>query len=153
MTYHKTDKTFGSDIFSASALKGKLGVNAIKSQKSLYDLVVVDSLGIEKDFVNELETRNEVIVYTKLPGGFYINTPAGYYNPDWAIVFKEDTGIKHVYFIAETKGYKDDEVLDYRNTEKVKIECAKRHFETISNSTVKYDVVRNYEDLWNVITK
>lgn len=154
VAYHKLDKTFDSDIFSASALKGKLGVNAIESQRSLYDLVVVDSQGIEMDFAKALEEhQNEVIVYTKLPGGFYINTPVGHYNPDWAIVFKESADIKHVYFVAETKGYSDDEVLDYRSAESIKIECVKRHFATISNSTVTYDVVKNYADLRNVITK
>lgn len=153
VTYHKLNKTFGSDIFSVSALKGKLGVNAMKSLKSLYDIVVVDSEGIEMDFAQALEQQNEVVVYTKLPGGFYINTPAGHYNPDWAIVFKEGSDIKHIYFVAETKGYSDDEVLDYRSTERVKIECARRHFATISNATITYDVVKNYADLRNVITK
>lgn len=149
----QTQQDIDSDIFSASALKGKLGVNAMESQKSLYNLVVVDSQGIEMNFAQALEHQNEVIVYTKLPGGFYISTPAGHYNPDWAIVFKEGTDIKHVYFVAETKGYSDDEVQDYRSAESVKIECAKRHFATISNSTVTYDVVKSYADLRNVITK
>lgn len=152
VAYHKLNKTFDSDIFSASALKGKLGVNAMELQKSLYDLVVVDSQGVEMNFAQALEHQNEVIVYTKLPGGFYINTPAGHYNPDWAIVFKEGTDIKHVYFVVETKGYSDDEVLDYRSAESVKIECARRHFATISNSTVTYSVVKSYADLRNVIT-
>lgn len=153
VAYHKLDKTFDSDIFSAAALKGRLGVNAMESTKSLYDLVVVDSQGIEMNFAKELEDQNEVIIYTKLPGGFYINTPAGHYNPDWAIVFKEGSDIKHVYFVAETKGYRDDEVLDYRYTERVKIECARRHFATISDSTVTYDVVKDYAALRDVIVK
>ena len=63
------------------------------------------------------------------------------------------TDIKHVYFVAETKGYSDDEVLDYRSAESVKIECVRRHFATISNSTVTYDVVKNYDELWDIITK
>ena len=134
--YHRLNQEFDSDIFSAATLKGKLGVNALESQKSLYDIVVVDSKGIEMDFAKDLEVQNEVAVYTKLPGGFYINTPVGHYNPDWAIVFKEGTDIKHIYFVAETKGYRSDEVTDYRETERVKIECAKRHFETISSSSV-----------------
>lgn len=54
VAYHKHDKTFNSDIFSASALKGKLGVNAMESQKSLYNLVVVDSQGIEMNFAQVL---------------------------------------------------------------------------------------------------
>ena len=151
--YHRLDQAFDSDIFSAATLKGKLGVNALESQKSLYDIVVVDSMGIEMDFAQNLEVQNEVAVYTKLPGGFYINTPVGHYNPDWAIVFKEGPDIKHIYFVAETKGYRSDEVTDYRETERVKIECAKRHFETISNSAVTYGVVRDYEELRNVITQ
>ena len=152
IAYHKLDKTFDSDIFSAAALKGKLGVNAMESHKSLYDLVVVDSQGIEMNFAKNLELQNEVVIYTKLPGGFYINTPAGHYNPDWAIVFKDNTDIKHVYFIAETKGYSDDELLDYRNAESVKIECARRHFAAISSFSVTYDVVKSYNDLRSIIT-
>ena len=152
VAYHKLDKKFDSDIFSAAALKGRLGVNAMESQKSLYDLVVVDSKGIEMDFAENLERQNEVAVYTKLPGGFYINTPAGHYNPDWAIVFREGSDIKHIYFVAETKGYASDEVNDYRDTERIKIECARRHFATISDSTVTYDVVKSYGELRDIIT-
>ena len=150
--YHKLDREFDADIFSTEALKGRLGINAMESAKSLYDLVVVDSQGIEMNFAKELESHNEVVVYTKLPGGFYINTPVGHYNPDWAVVFHEGETIKHIYFVAETKGYKKDEVLDFRKTEDVKIECARRHFATISQSTVKYDVVRDYKELRDVIT-
>ena len=152
VAYHKLNKEFDADIFSASTLKGKLGVNAMESQKSLYDIVVVDSQGIEMNFAKDLELHNEVAVYTKLPGGFYINTPVGHYNPDWAIVFKEGTDVKHVYFVAETKGYSDDEVTNYRKTEEVKIECAKRHFATISNSAVTYDVVKDYKGLMDIVT-
>ena len=153
VAYHKLNKEFDADIFSASTLKGKLGVNAMESVKSLYDIVVVDSQGIEMNFAKELEVHNEVAVYTKLPSGFYINTPVGHYNPDWAIVFKEGADVKHVYFVAETKGYGDDEVTDYRKTEDVKIECARRHFATISNSTVTYDVVKDYKGLMDIVTK
>lgn len=149
--YHKLDKHFESDIFNSTTLKGKIGENAIESQKSLYDLVVVDSKGIEMNFAKELEERNEVAVYTKLPGGFYINTPVGHYNPDWAIVFKEGPDIKHIYFVAETKGSLEESQL--RESERSKIECARRHFATIADSTVTYDVVRNYNDLRDIITK
>lgn len=149
--YHKLSKEFKSDIFSADSLKGRLGFNAMESVKSLYDLVVVDSQGVEMNFANELERHNEVAVYTKLPSGFYINTPVGHYNPDWAIVFKEGEDIKHVYFVAETKGYRKDEILDYRKSESVKIECARRHFATVSESSVSYDVVNSYKELTDII--
>ena len=89
-------------------------MNALKSHKSLYDLVVVDSKGIEMDFANQLESRNEVAVYTKLPNGFYINTPVGHYNQDRTVVFHEGSDIKHIYFVAETKGYDKDSLKDYR---------------------------------------
>ena len=149
--YHKLDKQYESDIFSNTTLKGKLGVNALESQKSLYDLVVVDSAGIEMNFAKELEKESDVVVYTKLPGGFYINTPAGHYNPDWAIVFKEGADIKHIYFVAETKGSLKESQL--RETERSKIECARRHFQTIADSTLSYDVVTSYSDLRDIITK
>ena len=149
--YHKLDKQYESDIFSNATLKGKLGVNALESQKSLYDLVVVDSAGIEMNFAKDLEKESDVVVYTKLPGGFYINTPVGHYNPDWAIVFKEGTDIKHIYFVAETKGSLSETQL--RESERSKIECARRHFNAIGESSVSYDVVTNYADLRNIITK
>ena len=149
--YHKLDKQYESDIFSNATLKGKLGVNAMESQKSLYDLVVCDSAGVEMDFAKDLEQETDVVVYTKLPGGFYINTPVGHYNPDWAIVFKEGSDIKHIYFVAETKGSLSESQL--RESEKSKIECARRHFSALGDSTISYDVVTDYADLRNIITK
>lgn len=149
--YHKLEQTFESDIFSNSSFKGELGVNAMESARSLYDLVVVDSVVTEMDFAKSLEVESDVEVYTKLPGGFYINTPVGHYNPDWAIVFKEGSNIKHIYFVAETKGTENNSQL--RDVEKAKIECAKKHFATISSSTVSYDYVKTYKNLYDLITK
>ena len=146
--YHKLDEHFETDIFAESTLKGKLGINAIESAKSLYDLVVVDSQGIEKKFAEELEAHDDVVVYTKLPRGFYINTPMGKYNPDWAIALKEGE-VKHIYFVAETKGSLESGQL--RGTEAAKIECARQHFQTISSGDIKYDVVTCYAELMNVV--
>ena len=125
-----------------------MGINAIESTKSLYDLVVVDSEGIEKTFAQELEAHDDVVVYTKLPRGFYINTPMGKYNPDWAIALKEGD-VKHIYFVAETKGSLESGQL--RGTEAAKIECARQHFETISSGDIKYDVVTSYSDLMDAV--
>ena len=83
-------------------------MHALKSHKYLYDLVVVDSKGIEMDFANQLESRNEVAVYTKLPNGFYINTPVGHYNQNRTVVFHEGSDIKYIYLVAETKDYDKD---------------------------------------------
>ena len=152
IVYHKTSNTFDTDIFSESALRGKIGVNAIESVKSLYDLVVVDSEGVEKQFAESLEKEDDVLVYTKLPRGFYINTPMGKYNPDWAVAFREGT-VKHIYFIAETKG-NEWQRSQLRGAEDSKVECAARHFETISqDGNVKYGVARDYTTLYNLVTK
>lgn len=126
-------------------------MHALKSHKYLYDLVVVDSKGIEMDFANQLESRNEVAVYTKLPNGFYINTPMGKYNPDWAVAFKEGS-VKHVYFVAESKG-NDLQGSQLRGSEESKIECARRHFKAISDNGYIYDVAKDYKSLYDIVTK
>ena len=154
ITYNKREGdngTYSTEVFSESILKGKLGINAIESKKSLYDLVVVDSAGIEMSFAEKLEKEEEVEVYTKLPRGFYINTPMGRYNPDWAVVFREGS-VKHIYFIAETKG-EDLLESDLRTTEQNKIACARKHFEAISHGDVVYDVVKTYDSLYNKVMK
>lgn len=150
ITYSPTDQTFDTDLFTVDEVRGVVGDNAMESEKSLYDLVVIDSKGTEMDFAKQLESNTDVEVYTKLPRGFYINTPMGQYNPDWAIVFREGS-VKHVYFIAETKGSMRE--VDLRETEKSKIACARRHFTSLSNSTVKYDVVKSYQNLYDIVTK
>ncbi len=150
IAYHKLDKHYDADVFTEATLRGKLGINAIESTKSLYDLVVVDSEGVEKNFAQELEKQEAVAVYTKLPSGFYINTPMGHYNPDWAIAFNEGT-VKHIYFVAETKGSLS--TAQRRPVETAKIECARRHFAEISNSEVRYSVVSNYGELLDIVMK
>ena len=148
IAYHKLDQHYESDIFSEQELRGRIGIDAIESEKSLYDLVVVDSQGVEKQFAEELERQDEVEVYTKLPRGFYINTPVGKYNPDWAIVFKEGA-VKHIYFVAETKG--SEEITQLRGVERAKIACAVHHFASISDSQLKFGVVKSYEKLKNIV--
>lgn len=149
--YEKRNDSFDSDIFEEAALRGTLGKDAIESEKSLYDLVVLDSQGVEKSFAESLESEDDVVVYTKLPGRFYINTPMGKYNPDWAIALREGS-VKHIYFVAETKGNAIDP-SQIRGAEDAKIECARRHFAAISNTEVVYSVVKTYQDLYNVVTK
>ena len=149
--YQKSQNTFDTDIFAEATLRGTIGKDAIASAKSLYDMVVLDSQGIEKSFAESLEAEDDVVVYTKLPNGFYINTPMGKYNPDWAIAFREGS-VKHVYFVAETKG-NDIEVSQLRRAEDAKIECARRHFAAISTDDVVYSMVKTYKDLYNAVIK
>ena len=149
--YQKSSNTFDTDIFAEATLRGSIGKDAIASTKSLYDMVVLDSQGIEKSFAETLESEDDVVVYTKLPNGFYINTPMGKYNPDWAVTFREGS-VKHVYFVAETKG-NDIEESQIHGAEDAKIACARRHFAAISTGDVVYSVVKTYKDLFSAVTK
>ena len=149
--YEKLNDEFSTDIFTVDALRGKLGINAIESKKSLYDLVVLDSMGVERNFAESLEREDDVVVYTKLPRGFYINTPMGKYNPDWAVAFREGS-VKHVYFVAETKG-NDLQGSHLRGIEGSKIACAKKHFAAISENGYIYDVVTDYQALYDAVMK
>jgi type III restriction enzyme len=149
ITYDKLTSVFSTNIFAEPDLKkGALGANAIEAKRHLYDYVIYDSTN-ERDFVNELEAHSqEVEVYVKLPKGFYISTPVGKYNPDWAIAFYEGN-VKHIYFVAETKG--DMSSMELREIEKAKAHCAREHFRAISGENVKYDVVSSYDKLWELV--
>lgn len=149
ITYNMLDEKYDTNIFTEPTLKGNLGTNVVKTKKHLYDHVLYDS-ATEKAFAQELDTNNDVAVYVKLPNGFYISTPVGKYNPDWAIAFYEGS-VKHIYFVAETKGSMSS--LQFREIEKAKIHCAKEHFKAISNGNVVYDVVNGYDELMNILRK
>src|SRR5690606_26734288 len=118
-----------------------------KQAKTIYDYIVIDSLSSpEKRFAEDCETRDDIIFYIKLPAKFQIKTPIGPYNPDWALIKKEDGEESKVYFVAETKdakSAKDRSLL--RDKERMKIECAEKHFAVIDN--VHYRVVGNARDL------
>ena len=143
------DDHYGTDVFTDPTIKGRLGVNAMKAKKHLYDHIVYDSTN-EQKFATELDTNTNVAVYVKLPDGFYISTPVGHYNPDWAIAFYEGT-VKHIYFVAETKGSMNS--MQLRLIEESKIHCAREHFKAISNGEVVYDVVDSYQSLLDLVTK
>lgn len=149
ITYDVMDDKYGTDVFTAPTIKGRLGVNAMKAKKHLYDHIVYDSSN-EQAFATELDTNTNVAVYVKLPDGFYISTPVGHYNPDWAIAFYEGT-VKHIYFVAETKGSMNS--MQLRLIEESKIHCAREHFKAISNGEVVYDVVDSYKTLLDIVTK
>ena len=144
ITYHLTGDSYDLEsVFTDSEFKGKFGVNVIPTKKHLYDHLLYDS-NIERGFAESLENNPEIVVYVKLPSGFYISTPVGKYNPDWAIAFREGS-VKHIYFVAETKGSMS--TMQLRLIENTKIECARKHFESISTQYVKYDVIQNYSAL------
>lgn len=143
ITYNVLDESYDTSLFTDVTIKGRLEANAMKAKKHLYDHVVYDSTN-ELNFAKELDSDAHVAVYVKLPDGFYITTPVGRYNPDWAIAFHEGD-IKHIYFIAETKGSMNS--MQLRRVEESKIHCAKEHFKAISSGNVVYDVVDSYQAL------
>lgn len=148
ITYDKLDERWNAEeIFVDPTITGEYGKNIIDAKKHLFDKVRYDST-IEKDLATEMDIAENIELYVKLPSGFYINTPMGKYNPDWAITFKEGA-VKHIYFVAETKGDTSD--IQLREVERAKIECARRHFDKISNDTVKYSAVSTYAELMTVV--
>ena len=149
ITYHALDDRYDTDVFTEPTLKGRLGTNAMKADKHLYDHILYDSTN-ERDFAKDLDVDSHVAVYVKLPDGFYISTPVGRYNPDWAIAFYEGT-VKHIYFVAETKGSMRS--MQLRDIEKAKIHCAREHFKAISTGDVVYDVIDSYQALLDKVMR
>jgi type III restriction enzyme len=149
ITYDKLDSVYDTTIFTEPTMKGQLGVNAMAAGKHLYDYILYDSTN-EKNFADRIDTSTEVAVYVKLPKGFYISTPVGKYNPDWAIAFHEGK-VKHIYFVAETKGSMSS--MQFRMVEEAKIYCAREHFRAISAGSVIYDVVDSYAALMDRVMK
>jgi type III restriction enzyme len=153
LTYDPLDNRYDSSIFTENQTAQDLSKAGDKLKKSVYEYVVTDSK-VERSFVEKLDVSDEVVVYTKLPRGFFIPTPVGDYNPDWAIAFRDDTTkIKHVYFVAETKGSMS--TLQLKGVENAKIECARKFFASLNEKAehegVKYDVVKDYDTLLQLV--
>lgn len=146
IAYDPTGDTHTMDIFTQDKAKDDFS-KAVKANHHIYDYVFTDSKN-ERDFVRELDASTEVVVYAKLPRGFFIPTPVGNYNPDWAIAFQEGK-VKHVYFVAETKGSMSS--MDLRKIEESKIECARKFFAKITSDQVKYDVVDGFGKLMELV--
>ena len=150
LAYDALEDRFDAAIFTQNQTAQDFSKAGEKLSKHVYDYVVTDSK-IERSFVTELDTSAEVAVYAKLPRGFFIPTPVGNYNPDWAIAFTEGS-VKHVYFVAETKGSLS--TLQLKGVEDAKIECARKFFAALSekhNQDVKYDVVTDYTELMQLV--
>jgi type III restriction enzyme len=146
LTYSAIDESYGIDIFTQEKDRRDFS-KAVKTNLHIYDYVFTDSEN-ERNFVKELDTGTDIEVYSKLPKSFSIPTPVGNYNPDWAIAFKQGT-VKHIYFIAETKGSMSS--MELREIEKSKIECARKFFTKITSDQVKYDVVTSYSKLMELV--
>ncbi|SCM71359.1 DEAD/DEAH box helicase family protein [Desulfovibrio sp. 86] len=151
LSYDSLAESYDMDIFTAGQSKQDFSKAGEKLKNHIYDYAITDSK-VEREFVKELDTSAEVVVYAKLPRGFLIPTPVGDYNPDWAISFKEGS-VKHIYFVAETKGSMSS--MELRAIEKTKIECAQKFFAEVNRKInpehVQYSVVDSYEKLMEVV--
>ena len=147
ISYNRTENQYDSDIFTKEKSRQTVD-KAYEAKKHILDYVFPDSQG-ERTFAEDLDKAEEVCVYAKLPRAFQIPTPVGNYAPDWAIAFNDNMGVKHVFFIAETKGSMDS--MQLKGVELAKIECAKKLFNNASTSKVRYDVVDSYGSLLDVV--
>lgn len=150
ISYDQLEGTYANDIFTAEKNSQSID-KAFHAKKAIQDYVFTDGTAedsIEKKFATDLEAADEVCVYAKLPKGFHIPTPVGNYSPDWAIAFREGS-VKHIFFVAETKGTMES--LNLRPIEQAKIKCAKKLFNEISTESVRYEAVDNYQRLLQVM--
>ena len=147
ITYNQTEQKYDTDIFTKEKNRDTVD-KAYAAKKHILDYVFTDSKG-ERKFAEDLDKANEVCVYARLPRTFQIPTPVGNYAPDWAIAFNDNMGVKHIFFIAETKGSMDS--MQLKGVEKAKIECAKKLFNEMSTNNVRYHEVTDYETMLNEI--
>lgn len=150
ISYNQIEGGYDSTIFTAEKSSQSFS-KAFRASKAIQDYVFTDGSAeksIERRFVEDLDAAQEVCVYAKLPKGFHIPTPVGNYSPDWAIAFYEGT-VKHIFFVAETKGTMES--LNLRPIEQAKISCAKKLFNEMSTSKVRYHDVDSYQNLLNIM--
>ena len=151
LTYDTINDCHDVSIFTTAQTGNDFSRATEILKKHIFDYAMIDS-DIERQFVSELDTSNDVVVYAKLPRGFLIPTPVGDYNPDWAIAFVEGQ-YKHIYFVAETKGTLSS--MKLRPAEKTKIDCARKFFKAIdkdeSPNNVRYEMVDSYSALVDLI--
>ena len=147
ISYNRTEQQYDTSIFTNEKSRQSVD-NAYEAKKHILDYVFTDSKG-ERKFAEDLDSANEVCVYARLPRTFKIPTPVGHYAPDWAIAFNDNMGVKHIFFVAETKGSLLS--MDLKGAELAKIECAKKLFNDISTSKVRYHDVTDYQNMLNEI--
>ena len=147
IVYNRTEQKYDSAIFTNSKTHQPIE-RAYEAKKHILDYVFWDSKG-ERKFAEALDQADEVCVYAKLPRTLKIPTPVGDYAPDWAIAFNDNMGVKHIFFVAETKGSLRS--MDLKGAELAKIECAKKLFNNISTSKVRYHEVTDYQNMLDEI--
>jgi type III restriction enzyme len=100
-------------------------LSALQVNKSVYEYVVYES-AVEREFAKQLDERDDIKLFVKLPNWFKVETPIGTYNPDWAIIKHDGQAL---YLVRETKATKD--FLKLRTSEADKVRCGVKHFEAL----------------------
>ncbi len=106
----------------------------VKVTKSIYDGIIKDS-EIEASFASSLDGDSRIKLFVKLPELYVVETPAGNYTPDWAVIIEkihDGQRKEEIYFVVETKG--TDELNELRPEEQVKIRSAKKRFEFVADT-------------------
>ena len=153
ITYNRTEGVYDSAIFTAE--KNSDFSRAYHAKKNVQSYLFADGYAkdgksVERRMAERMDTADEVCVYAKLPKGFHIPTPVGNYSPDWAIAFNKGM-VKHIFFIAETKGTMES--LKLKPIEQAKIKCAKKLFAHLSDDDVVYHEVDSYQSLLDIMEK
>ena len=151
--YNRTEGVYDSAIFTAE--KNSDFSRAYHAKKNVQSYLFADGYAkdgksVERRMAERMDTADEVCVYAKLPKGFHIPTPVGNYSPDWAIAFNKGM-VKHIFFIAETKGTMES--LKLKPVEQAKIKCAKKLFASLSDDDVVYHEVDSYQSLLDIMEK
>jgi len=124
------------EYYNVSLLKDEVASYSsyvLEVQKSIYDGIIKES-NIEEEFAKSLDGDSRIKLFIKLPDWYTIETPAGSYTPDWAIVVERVQNEKkeqQIYFVVETKGTED--ISGLRQDEKIKITSAGKRFELIKD--------------------
>ena len=139
----KRDFVRKSELSFSKTMKFILGIGSQTLGKELMEFYDYDSKMVSVSAI--VQQRAKI-----LPAAFQYLFHKLNDSPDLAIAFNEGT-VKHIYFIAETKGSMSS--MQLRDIEKGKIHCAKEHFKAISSDNVVYDVVDSYQSLLNIVTK
>ena len=149
ISYNRTDMQYDTTIFTKTKTRKPID-KAYSAKKHILDYVFTDSQG-ERTLAEDLDKADEVAVYAKLPRTFQIPTPVGEYAPDWAIAFHDNMGIKHIFFVAETKGCIDS--MQLKGVELEKTRCAEKLFNEISGYRARYHAVTSYANLLDEMEK
>lgn len=155
-TFETALTNFNGEV-KESVLQGNIGLykdnNFNISEKFLYDTLVYDS-PLERENIKN-SNIDEVVVFGKIPRRS-IKVPlyfGGTTSPDFMYVLKKEDGSLEMNLILETKDIKKESQL--REEEKLRIESAKKFFETLKNEgiNVKFKKQMNEEDIVGIIYK